>query len=190
MKRHLRRSERGTSMIEALAAMSIVLVGLLGFLSTQTAVARSNHYSRRLRQASALASDLEENIRRWSYPDARLATNVTVNNFSDSAIVSRWDMGRAQTSTYQAHFSDKGSDANASNSSALGNSYQGVSSDANQDGTADFVRYWNVIAVDLNNTGTANGKLVQIIVRWKEPGFGFRQVTHTAYKANPAAVRL
>ena len=161
-------------MIEALISIVIVLIGLLGLASLQTTVVRANRFGRRMAQASALAVDLEGNVRRWAYTDARLAAATTVNSLSDSSITGGWDLGRAATPSYTPGFSDTN----------IG-TYQGLSVDIDGDGVADFTRYWNVFAVDLAGTGTANGKLVQIIVRWKEPVVGYRQVVSSTFKMNP-----
>jgi type IV pilus assembly protein PilV len=177
---------RGTTLIEAMVAMSIVLIGLLGLAQIQTLVVRTNHFAKRMAQASALAVDMEENIKRWGYTDSRLNSPVTVLSMNDNEITSRWDMGRGTTTSYQAHFSDKASDPNAVTPNALGATFQGLPTDIDADGTADFTRYWNVITVNTTGTPTANGKLVQIIIRWREPGLGFRQVTASAFKPNPA----
>ena len=170
----LRQFARGTSMIEAMISIVIVLIGLLGLASLQTTVVRANRFGRRMAQASALATDLEGNIKRWSYTDARLAAATTVTSLTDSTITSGWNLGRAATPSYTPHFSD----------ADLGSSYQGLSADIDADNVADFTRYWNVFAVDLTGSG-ANGKLVQVIVRWKEPIYGYRQVVSSTFKMNP-----
>jgi hypothetical protein len=97
-------------------------------------------------------------------------------------------MGNRASSSYTAQYSDKALDSNASTPAALGAGYQGLSSDVDGDGVADFTRYWNVFRVNMGAGGAENGKLVQIIVRWKEPGFGYRQVTTSTFKHNPAYI--
>ena len=53
-----------------------------------------------------------------------------------------------------------------------------------------FQRYWNVFLIDLNGSGTPQGKLVQIVVRWKEPNFGYRQVSTSFYKVDNSGFNL
>ena len=53
-----------------------------------------------------------------------------------------------------------------------------------------FQRYWNVFLIDLNGSGAAQGTLVQVIVRWKEPNFGYRQVNTSFYKYDPTGFNL
>jgi Tfp pilus assembly protein PilV len=174
-----RASERGTSLIESMIAMAIVLVGLLGFASLQIVTSRVNHFNKRMAQASAMATDMAENVMRWSYADSRLSPSgmATINSTTDASLVSKWDLGRATTPAYTVQFSEAAGN--------LGTDYQGIAADVDGDGSAEFTRYWNVYAANFGGTPAANGKLVQIIVRWKEPGFGYRQVTTVAYKPNP-----
>jgi hypothetical protein len=179
---------RGTSLIEAMIAMSVLLIGLGGFASLQALIVRANHFSKRMAQGSAMAADLAQNVKLWSYNDPRLAALATVKDLDAPAVKGNWDMGREEKAAVTAQFSEKAGDPNASNPGALATNYQGLSGDIDEDGQLDFIRYWNVYDTDLTNDGTPNGKLVQIIVRWKEPGYGFRQVTSVAFKLNPSAM--
>jgi prepilin-type N-terminal cleavage/methylation domain-containing protein len=178
---------RGFTLIEALVASAILLIALAALLPLQVMGARLNRWSERTLDASLLATDLSENIARWSYTDSRLNPLMTVGSFSDSAVASHWNMGTSAQASQTAQFSDSPTrDPNAGTSSALGASYQGLSSDVDGDGKPDFTRYWNVYAVDLAGTGTPSGKLVQIIVRWNEPSTGWHQIAVTTFKRNPA----
>ncbi len=186
-----RVAPRGTTLIEALITMVVLIIALLGFATLQVVGVQANYFGDRLVQASGLATDLAENIRRWPYTDPRLtplSTLVGPSAMSAPTITGTWDLGTSSTTTSKAQYSDLPSDPNATNVGALTANYQGLSSDVNNDGIPDFIRYWNVYAIDLSNSGTPNGLLVQIIVRWKQPGFGYRQVTTTAFKSNPTSV--
>lgn len=178
-------------MIESLITMSVLIIAFLGFASLQIVGVQANYFGDRLIQASELATDLAENIRRWPYTDSRLtplSTLVGQTALSSPAITGSWDLGTSATTPSRVQYSDLPSDPNATNSGVLATNYQGLSSDVNRDGVPDFIRYWNVYAIDLSNSGTPNGLLVQIIVRWKQPGFGYRQVTTTVFKSNPTSV--
>lgn len=177
---------QGFTLIEVLISMSILLVSILALASLQIIGSKSNRTADRMMQASAMATDLAENVRRWSYKDTRLNTSVTVNSLSSPTITSNWDMGTAAATSYTAMYGEP-NDTNAITPSALGTSYQGLSPNVDGTGVA-FFRYYNVYSVDLNSSGIANGLLIQIIVRWKEPGFGYRQLTATEYKWNPATM--
>lgn len=188
-----RRAARGTTLVESIIAMAVLLVGLLGFMSFQSIVAKANHFATRMRMASALAQDLTENINRWALTDPRLATAVNVTALNDTQIIDRWDMGpdAVVAAPYNtAQYSDRAGDANAAVPNALvlgGSTYQGLASDvdADNDGTVDytFTRYWNVFRVQLPGSPNPNGLLVQVIVRWREPEGRFRQVTASAFKS-------
>ena len=182
-----RPTSRGFTLVEALVASAILLIALAALLPLQVVGARMNRFSERTLDATLLATDLSENITRWSYSDARLNPLLTVSSFSDSAVAARWDMGTSARASTTAEFSDSPTqDANAGTYAALGASYQGLSSDVDGDGTPDFTRYWNVYAVDQTGSGTPSGKLIQIIVRWNEPRVGWHQVVVTTFKRNPA----
>jgi Tfp pilus assembly protein PilV len=117
-----KRHPRGTTLIEAIIAMGVALIGLTGLSLTQILVAKTNAYSQRVRQGSALAADLEENVRRWAYTDPRLQNGIAVTSFADTAITDRWDMGTSATTptTSQATFAEQATDPNAVTSSATG----------------------------------------------------------------------
>lgn len=182
---------RGFTLIESLITMVVLIIAFLGFATLQLVGVQANYFGDRLVQASQLATDLAENVRRWPYTDPRLtplSTIVGPSAISDPRITGSWDLGTSLSTASTVQYSDLANDPNATNPGALGTNYQGLSSDVNGDGVPDFTRYWNVYAVDLSNSGTPNGLLVQIIVRWKQPGFGYRQVTTTAFKSNPSSV--
>src|SRR5215471_12061078 len=179
MKTAIPRKSHGFTLIEAMITMAVLVIALTGFATLQVVGVQTNYFGDRLVQASQLATDLAENIERWPYTDSRLTPVSTLTGsgaLSSTAITGGWDLGTASTTSYRAQYSDLASDPNANNPGALATNYQGLSSDVNGDGIPDFVRYWNVYAIDLSGSGTPNGLLVQIIVRWKQPGFGYRQV--------------
>ncbi len=175
------------SIIEALVAGAVLLIGLFGIAGLQLVAVSTNFEGRSIAQASAIATSFASNISRWDYTDTRLSARATVTSLTDPAITSSYDMGRSSTASYQVEYSDVASDPNALNSGALSSSFPGLSTDVDRDGKIDFRRYWNVYAVDPTSSGTPTGKLVQVIVRWKEPSYGYRQVSSTAFKVNPNA---
>lgn len=198
-----RRAARGFSIIEALIASIVMLIGLLGLAGLQVVGVRSNHFGRHMAQASQLAQDLIENIQRWDYNDTRLTPTVArswnvLNAASTAAVDNEWDMGRGVSathtdgSTYSADFSD--STTNASRASALtasfcapnppGCPYTGLSGDVDGDGVLDYQRYWNVWTTSFDGS-TNTGKFIQVIVRWKEPVLGYRQTTASTFKEIP-----
>jgi type II secretory pathway pseudopilin PulG len=177
---------RGFSLIEAMVAMTFLLVASLGLVSVQLAASRMNTTSNKVGQATALASDLAESMKRWDYLDTRLTASTTVTSVSDPDVAAKWEMGTQKTAIYTAEYSDAAADSNAALGSALGSSYQGLSTDVDRDTKTDFIRYWNVFKIDPALSGTEDGKLVQVIVRWKQPTVGYKQVTATVFRRNPA----
>jgi type IV pilus modification protein PilV len=197
MRRAHRRGERGFTILEAFIALVVLVIGLLGMASLQVVAVRANHLGSRMAFASSLSRDLLENMQRWDYGDPRLASTVNITSTADTAVASRWDLGRSSpmstkldgTAVVKPMYSDNLGDSsgNASNLGALtlsSSRWDGASSDNDGDGTPDFTRYWNVF----NLSGPAQGRLVQVIVRWKEPAFGYRQIVASTFKADPAAM--
>ena len=201
-RRHA-RAQRGFSMIEALIAAIVMLVGLLGLASLQIVGVRSNHFGRHMTQGSQLAQDLIENMQRWDYNDQRLTPAVqrtwTVTNAPSTAAVDKeWDMGRGVSAThtdgtsYTADFTD--GTTNAGKTAALdaafctpnppGCTYIGMSGDVDGDGVLDYQRYWNVWTTSFDGS-TTTGKFIQVIVRWKEPVLGYRQTSASTFKEIP-----
>jgi hypothetical protein len=192
----IRHKPTGFSTIEAMAAAAVLLVGLLGLASLQIVGVRSNNFGRHLAQASNLAQDLTETIQRWDYGDSRLTPGAmrswnTTDPTSTAAVDKEWDMGRgdaakhADGSGYLADFSDKPGDSNARVSSALTSAYTGLSSDVDGDSIPEYVRYWNVWSTSFDGV-SPTGKTVQIVVRWKEPNFGWRETTASTFKPVPS----
>ena len=179
-----RNAQRGFTLLEALVSLALMMIGVLGLAGLQVVGVRANHFGKRMSEATALALDLEEQIGMWSFTDPRLASMANVTGPTDTNI-NAWDLGRAATTSYQPEFSDLAGDPNVASGhdGKLATNYQGLSSDVAGNGSPDYVRYWNVYNYA---DGTSNGLLVQIFVRWKEPGLGYRQITATAFKNNPA----
>lgn len=194
--RPLRRAPRGFSLIEAMVAMAVLAIGLLGMASLQIVGVRSNQFGGRMARASQLGHDLIEQVQRWDYADTRLTALQVVTTPTDTVVKNRWDLGRADTvpSTVRPQFGDTAGDANAVTAGALGTTYQGLSNDVDKDGKPDFRRYWNVYDLQVTESGkvTVKGKLVQVIVRWKDASVagGNRQVSMSTFKPDPLAAVL
>ena len=195
MTPHKRSFARGFTMIEALVALVIMLIGLLGLASLQVVGVRSNHFGRKMALSAILMRDLADSVQRWDYNDARLnAPRTIVTSTTDPTITSRWDMGRGTTASYIADYAEQAGDANGALQGQLtAANYTGLlatSVDADYGAAATtplgLKRYWNVFTVDVTGSGDEAGKLVQIIIRWKEPGLGMRQITGSTFRPNPS----
>jgi type IV pilus modification protein PilV len=185
-------NQRGTSIIEATISLGIMTVGLLGMMHMQVLAVRSNQVARSMAVASSLARDLAENAARWDYNDTRLTALGSVQNLDASTVKDKLDLGRdtavTQTSA-KPQFGEVTGDTNATTAGALG-TYEGESADVDRDGKLDFNRYWTVFNYDSDSDGTAEGKLIVIVIRWKEPGFGMRQIVTTSFRYNEQVFAL
>jgi len=202
-----RRMDRGFSLIEAMVASVVMLIGLLGLAGLQVIGMRANNLGKRMAQASLLAQDLAQNMQIWQYTDARLAPQggaspAHLGFYSDTNhadIAKFWDLRNTAALTSNVDGSAVTFDctdgaAGAALVNQLNANYGGVLSPVdttlpNGEQTI-FQRYWNVFLVDLNGSGQAQGKLVQVMVRWKEPNFGYRQVNTSFYKYDPSGFTL
>lgn len=176
------------TLIEAMITISVLLVGLLALSSLQVTAVSTSHLGSKIAQATAIANDFAGNVSAWDYADGRLTSRATYTSFSNPALIAGWDMGRFSTASSQAQYSDAAPDTNALSTGALDGGFQGMTTDLDGDNKPDFTRYWNVYAIDLTNSGTPNGKLVQITVRWHEGSSGYHQISTSAFKVNPASV--
>lgn len=176
-------------------ASVIMLIGLLGLAGLQVVGMRANNVGKRLAQASLLAQDLEENMQLWQYTDPRLTAGNNPGPFSDTnaaAITQYWNTGRGASPAVQFDYTDGNDTTGATHVNQLAINYEGVLSPVNPSLPLSeqtiFSRYWNVFPVDLKGTGAAQGKLVQVVVRWKEPGATtyYRQVTSSFFKYDPS----
>jgi type IV pilus assembly protein PilV len=182
-----KRMDRGFTLLEAMIAMVVMLVGLLGLAGLQVVGVRSNHFSKRMAQASALALDLSEQMNTWAMNDPRLASLGLVSTPTDPLILST-DLGRAATTAVNPEYSDQPGDTNSikfgiepAGGWLRKSGYQGIQSDVLNNGSPDFVRYWNVY-----NYGSSQVLLVQIMVRWLEPGLGYREIVTSTLKVDPS----
>jgi len=202
-----RRMDRGFSLVEAMVASVVMLIGLLGLAGLQVIAIRSNNLGKRMAQASLLAQDLVQNMQIWEYGDTRLtpqgsAVPAHTGLYSDTNhadIAKFWDLQntaalKSNVDGSAVTFDYTGGAAGAAVVNQLAAGYGGVSSPVDTSLTAGeqiiFQRYWNVFLVDLNGSGTAQGKLVQVVVRWKEPNFGYRQVNTSFYKLDSSGFNL
>lgn len=189
-----KRSERGLGLVESLVSMAVLGIALVGLTQLQLVAVGANSFSRKMSQASMLAADLAENIGRWDYDDPRLASGATASSLDASSILQLGDLPRSELITdasRKPHFAAQETD-NATTDEALelyGNAWEGLSADIDHDGVEDFERYWSVFDIT-NAQGLVDGKHVVIVVRWREAGLGFRQVTATTFRFNPRNLSL
>jgi prepilin-type N-terminal cleavage/methylation domain-containing protein len=197
-----RRMDRGFSLIEAMVASVVMLIGLLGLAGLQVIGMRANNLGKRMAQASLLAQDFAQQMQIWEYTDARLTPQASASpahtglytNTNHADIANFWELqntaalkSNVDGSAVTFDFTDGG--AGAAGVNQLNANYAGVLSPVDTSLPAAeqtiFQRYWNVFLVDMTGAGSADGKLIQVVVRWKEPNFGYRQVNTSFYKLDP-----
>jgi hypothetical protein len=112
-----------------------------------------------------------------------LISLALVTSTTAPLITTNWDWtgSRHAGSQYTPEYAEQAD--TATHPSALG-AWTGLTAAALD---PDLHRYWNVYDVDLLGTGSAQGKLVQILVVWREPNLGWRQITSSVFVVNPAA---
>lgn len=193
--------DRGFSLIEAMVASIVMLIGLLGLAGLQIVGMRANNLGKRMAQASLLAQDLVDQMQIWAYTDSRLSsTDSTLYSDTNNSTISQyWSLTNAlaptgTSGTVNFMYCDAPTNTGmgaycGSNYNKLATNYEGVMSPVDTDLPAGeqtiFTRYWNVWNVDIANAGSAQGKLVQIVVRWHEPNLGYRSVTTSFFKYDP-----
>ena len=194
----LRAHDRGFSLIEAMVASIVMLIGLLGLAGLQVVGMRANNLGKRMSQAALLAQDLSQNMQIWAYSDSRFTPQNNTGTFTDTnaaAIAKYWSMTNTQhpksTVDGSALVFDYSDAATATGDETVSNAlatYQGVQSPVDPTLPAGeqviFTRFWNVFNMDLG-MGSPQGKLIQIVVRWKEPNFGYRSVVESFFKYDP-----
>jgi len=163
------RSQRGTTLIEAMVAVTVLLVVALGTLGLHGQQLKMNGDARRTTEASALAQDLVENISLWTWGDARLANANTAN---DADYADRAGQFEAANPPFDHAEADL----------ALG-TWNGLPA------RLGFERYWNVADVDdADGNGVPDARRIAVIVRWPS-GAGWRRVVLLTSKLNPMEAR-
>jgi prepilin-type N-terminal cleavage/methylation domain-containing protein len=172
-----RRRARGFTLIEAMMAMLVLLVGATGMVAVYMQGQRMHSDALRATRATAIAQDLLNNVEQWPY------ANTTGQPLYNRATGNDADIGdtafRFETSA------DPVSDGFADHGEGdLPVNYTGLPAAS----LAPFYeRFWNVsyppdaagVGIDAAN--------IAVIVRWPS-GPGWRRVVLMSAKPNPAAV--
>jgi len=182
---------RGSTLLEALIAMGVLMTGAVGLVGLNNMALRLDSDGRRLTRASAIAQDLASQIALWPYTDARLSNAVTTNddNIGDTTFALQ------KPGTANGLVDHGGFDATGRVEPDLtlgGTTWYGIPSDELVN--AGFERYWNVsfndpakagALLDYNGNGVADAMRVAVIVRWQAGG-GWRRIVVLVTKPNPA----
>jgi Tfp pilus assembly protein PilV len=171
------RRASGVTLIEAMIAMSVLVIGSMGLVGLHRIGARMNADSRIMTRATAIAQDLVNQMQLWDYVnDPRLANRTSSNDadFADGA-------GAFETSSFTADHQESELESQAAPYTWLG-----VSSASLRPFGSNFQRYWNVAEVDTDDTGAVVAKRVAVIVRWDQNGAARRIVLVTVLR-NPSS---
>jgi Tfp pilus assembly protein PilV len=164
---------RGFTIVEAIMAMMLLVIGAVGVLSLVTQSVRMNGDSRKTTRATAIAQDLVANIGLWAYTDARLVNTTDLNDA---------DIGDASL-TFESATTPVTDHAEA-DLTANGAVWLGVP--ASELAVGGYQRFVNVSeGDDWNGNGTPDLKRIAVIVRWPQ-GAGFRRIVLFTSKVNPA----
>lgn len=172
-----RASERGLTLIEAMIALLVVLLGAMGMLGLHNTGQRMNGDALRMTRATAIAQDLLNQIETWPYGDPRLANASPTND----AAIGDPDF---QFESPGAPLFDHGE----ASLTLGGAAWLGIPTAEVSGG--GYERYWNVsyTGVDTNSNGIPDAVRIAVVVRWPS-GPGFRRVVLLSVKPNPAEAR-
>lgn len=166
------RRQRGTTLLEAMIAMGVLMIGAAGLVGLQR---QSNFFmgdSRRTTRASMFAQDLVNQIELWDYDDPRLINRTTTNDADIGDSAEAMAVSADPVADDLADFGETG----------LGGTWAGLPNElllANQ-----MERYWNVAdAPDTNGNNVADGKRVAVVIRW-QAGASWRRTVFIVTKIN------
>lgn len=176
------RRERGGTLIEAMIAMGVLMIGGAGLVGLQTQSTHLMGDSRRTTRATVYAQDLLAQIELWDYDDPRLANSQAAND---------GDLGDAAM-RYQEPQDPLANAAPADHGEAdltlNGRIWSGLPRQPLLDNQME--RYWNVAdGDDYNGNGVPDSKRIAVIIRWQGMGQTFRRAVFMANKINPADLR-
>lgn len=180
-----RGASRGTTLLEAVIALAILLIGLLGMLRLQMASANSDEGGRSHTQALQFGQELLARLQQLDPADGRLTAQYTGTTVP-SAFGHLLDSGGVVTSNPFTPWSD-----------GMAATLPGVTTDAGLlargvtdpiDGTVRFQRRWTVF-LPTTPLGANGSKLIAVSVTWRERGYtGLREVVLYGSVVNAAAV--
>lgn len=169
-----KRTQRGLTLIEAMIATAVMLIGATGLAAMSRQGIRLNGDGRRMTRATAIAEDLANQIALWEYADPRLANTSTSNDadYGDKDLA--FEGASAPTA-----------DHGEADLTAGGRAWLGIP--GAEIAAAGYERYWNVAEIDdQNGNGIPDARRIAVIVRWPQGG-GHRRIVLFLAKVNPAA---
>lgn len=195
-------SRRGSTLLEALISLSVLAIGMLGFLGSLNQAMASDRKARSWTLANEIAVDLIEHLEHVPFDAALLADTSTANNAGDDfTLAHRGGDPVTNVDVFSVapdHNAD-GTDAEL-NAGWPGGRYPGISLvagnaagqplGADDLGASHFHRYWNVRPQ--SNPDNPNIKQIAVIVTYND-GSGSRRATvvhGTVYNGAAVAASL
>lgn len=168
-----KRLQRGATLIEAMIAMGVLLVGAAGAASLQRQAMFYMADSRQATRAGAFAQDMVAQIELWEYTDPRLANTSTSNDANP-------------TDGLELDTPPVPPDHGEADLTMSGTTWTGLPAALLQDN--GMQRFWSVAYVDdANGNGTPDAARVTVIVRWRPGGATtWRYASFYVVKPNPA----
>lgn len=172
-----RTAQRGTTLLEAMMATGVLLIGAMGAISAHKFGLQANSDARKLTRASAIAQDLVDQIALWPWNDPRLTNPVATNDadLGDTAFAFEADPPPA--------------DHGEADLTSGGTTFAGLPLASLQDGTR-FERYWNVaLREDADGDGVWDLARIAVVVRWPIGNGTYRRIVAFTAKVNAAELR-
>lgn len=167
------RLQRGATMLEAVIAMAVLMIGAAGAASLQRQSMFFMADSRQATRASAFAQDLAAQVDLWEYGDPRLANTTTDNDANP-------------TDGLELDAPPVAPDHGEADLTLGGTTWSGLPQQLLLDNGME--RYWSVSYLDDSNlNGVPDAVRVTVIVRWRPGGAGsWRYASFFVVKPNPA----
>ncbi|MFY0571647.1 type IV pilus modification PilV family protein [Archangium lansingense] len=171
---------RGFSLVEAMAALAIFSIGLLGVLHMNVLASQQNGLARRQSTASKVARDLVDAFERLPYGHTLLSNESTINpadprftNFDEAD-------GRVKLTDALALVGER---------PLLGAAHASVSTEGgSKPGSQPIYEVaWRVAPVKAAD-GSTEARRILVMVRFPTTAGGFKQVNVWAVKFNPQAL--
>ncbi len=167
----------GFTLIEAMIAMAVLLIGALGLMGMFTHGVRLNGDARRLLRAGTIAEDLINTVQTRPYGDAvtqALLDNALKANDADIADT------QLKFTTSADPVADGLADHDETTLDGLGAAWTGIPKGE----LGDYERYGNVAILDATGHNSIDSVQIAAIVRWRY-GQGYRRVVMHSGVLNP-----
>ncbi|WP_309894422.1 prepilin-type N-terminal cleavage/methylation domain-containing protein [Archangium sp.] len=162
----------GFSLVEALAALAVFSIGILGVLQMNVLASQQNGLARRQSTASKIGRDLVDAFERIPFHHALLSAESTIDP-ADPRFASFDEAdGRVKLSDAVALVGAR---------PLLGAAHASVSSESH------YEVAWRVAPVK-GSDGTTEARRILVMVRFPNTAGGFKQVNVWAVKFNPASI--